>query len=534
MAVPDDVLLAGWAPFGAACLLCVCVSWVYLWRLSLWREREPLALACGTLSLAASLAAAALLPADVSLASAMKDPNGTFLPWATNASDRTALQWEVQLAYYALYGALVLLAFVVLPFAYFYSEEKDDTLETGACRRAVSALKYTILFLLVAGVLLTIGAVIPLRQLPASNSTEWDKIKFLVDELAASRGEDSLSFLLSLFVLVGLVLVIVYTGFGLSALPLRLIMGERSAAKEAADVGHRRQAVRTQLEALARHGSSGGGPRQQTAGLDGAALEEQLRALEERQRRLDQFRGSCLYKMRCLYRPLQILVGVVCAVLGLLLWTSLMLANVDKSMHSMGFRMGYLLRNPQLPNPLDWSLVFLQRWGASLLDSGLVLALVLQLVACSAYGLQRIGIWCLFIPMYRLRMGRSRPQALLLLCLGLVFVALALNVVLYSACPQYATFGSQRYQDINGTHPCSLDLNVPENECVMSRASAFLARFFFKAWVFGAIYFWATWLFLVSTLLSLFIIIMRGRQSSVEVDSDDLDDDSDDVALVRA
>lgn len=529
MAVPDDVLLAGWAPFGAACLLCVCVSWVYLWRLSLRREREPLALACGTLSVAVSLAVAALLPADVSLASATKDPNGTFLPWAANASDRAALQWQVQLAYYVLYGALVLLAFVVLPFAYFFSEEKDDTLETGAWRRAVSALKYTILFLLVAGVLLTIGAVIPLRELPASNSTEWDKIRFLVDELAASRGEDSLSFLLSLFMLVGLFLVIVYTGFGLSALPLRLVMGERSAIEEAADVVHKQQVVRTQLEALARHGSSS--TRQQVAALEGAALEEQLRALEDHQRRLDQFRGSCLYKMRCLYRPLQILIGVVCALLGLLLWSSLLLANVDKAMHSLGFRLGYMLRKPQLPNPLDISLVYLQRWGAPLLDSGLVLLLILLLVACSAYGLQRIGIWCLFIRMYRLRMGRARPQALLLLCMGLVFVALALNVVLYSASPQYATFGSQLYQDANGTHACSVD--APENECMMSRGSASLVRFFFKAWVFGAAYYWATWLFLVSTVVSAVYLMIRGRQSSVEVDSDDLDDDSNDVPLVR-
>ncbi|KAH7985799.1 hypothetical protein HPB51_026754 [Rhipicephalus microplus] len=187
MAIPDDVLLAVWGPFGAACLLCLCVSWVYLWRLSLRREREPFALACGTISVAASLAAAALVPADVSLVSAMKGDDGTFQPWAANESDRKALQSEVQLAYFVLYGLLVLLAFVVLPFAYFFAEEKDDTVDRSACSRAMSALKYTVLFLVVAGVLLTIGAVIPLRQAPPSNSTEWDKIRFLVDELAASR-----------------------------------------------------------------------------------------------------------------------------------------------------------------------------------------------------------------------------------------------------------------------------------------------------------------------------------------------------------
>lgn len=524
MAIPDDVLLAGWAPFGAACLLCLLVSWLYLWALSLRREREPLALACGTIALAASLAAAALLPADVSLVSAMKGGDGTFVPWAANASERQVVQSQVQLAYYVLYGLLVLLAFVVLPFAYFFSEEKDDTLDVGVGTRVVSALKYTVLFLLVAGVLLTIGAVIPLRQLPPSNSTEWDRIQFLVDELVASRGEDSLSFLLSLFMLVGMFLLIIYTGFGLSALPLRLVLGERSAAREVADVGEQRRALRTQLNSLARHGA--GSNRQRTA-----RLEDQLRDLDERQHRLEQLRGSCLYKLRFLTRPFQMVLGILAALLGLLLWTSLLLSNVDKAMHSLGYRMGYVLPHPTLPNPLDIALVWLQRWGASLLDSALVLVLLLLLVACSTYGLQRVGIWCLFLRMYRLRMGRARPQALLLLCLALVFVGLALNVLVYSACPQYATYGSQRFQGVNGTQPC--DVDAPPVDCVMSRGSALLVRFFFKAWVFGAAYYWATWLFLGSTVVSFIILVIRGRQSSVEVDSDEFEDD-DDQLLVRA
>uniref|UniRef100_A0A023GP83 Putative lysosomal cobalamin transporter n=1 Tax=Amblyomma triste TaxID=251400 RepID=A0A023GP83_AMBTT len=132
--------------------------------------------------------------------------------------------------------------------------------------------------------------------------------------------------------------------------------------------------------------------------------------------------------------------------------------------------------------------------------------------------------------MYRLRMGRARPQALLLLCLALVFVALALNVLVYSVCPQYATYGSQRFQSVNGTVPCVMD--APAEECVMSRGSALLVRFFFKAWVFGAAYYWATWVFLGSTVVSFFIVVIRGRQSSVEVDSDEFEDD-DDEPLVR-
>ncbi|KAH7985798.1 hypothetical protein HPB51_026753 [Rhipicephalus microplus] len=341
-----------------------------------------------------------------------------------------------------------------------------------------------------------------------------------------SGGEDSLRFLLSLFVLFGMFLLIVYTGFGMSALPMRLVLGERSAAREVADVGERRRALRTQLDSLARHG--GGSNRQRSA-----RLEEQLHSLDERQHRLEDFRDSCTYRLRFLIRPLQIVLGVVFALLGLLLWTSLLLSNVDKAMHSLGFHMGYLLEHPELPNPLDVTLVWLQRWGASILDSALILALLLLLIACSTYGLQRIGIWCLFLQMYRLRMGRARPQAVVLLCMALVFVALALNVLLHSACPQYSTYGSQRYQGINGTQPC--DAQALPDDCVMSRGSAMLESFFFKAWIFGAAFYWATWLFIGSVVISFLVVVIRGRQSSVEVDADEFeDDDDDDEPLIRA
>ncbi|KAL3183848.1 hypothetical protein MRX96_033460 [Rhipicephalus microplus] len=553
MAIPDDVLLAVWGPFGAACLLCLCVSWVYLWRLSLRREREPFALACGTISVAASLAAAALVPADVSLVSAMKGDDGTFQPWAANESDRKALQSKVQLAYFVLYGLLVLLAFVVLPFAYFFSEEK------GRHRRPVSLLE--------GHVGSEVHSPLPSGGWRAahnwgSDSAEagspeqqhgvgQDSVFLWMNWLLAvsvttiasclcpsdvrvrdvfltnySGGEDSLRFLLSLFVLFGMFLLIVYTGFGMSALPMRLVLGERSAAREVADVGERRRALRTQLDSLARHG--GGSNRQRSA-----RLEEQLHSLDERQRRLEEFRDSCTYRLRFLIRPLQIVLGVVFALLGLLLWTSLLLSNVDKAMHSLGFHMGYLLEHPELPNPLDVTLVWLQRWGASILDSALILALLLLLIACSTYGLQRIGIWCLFLQMYRLRMGRARPQAVVLLCMALVFVALALNVLLHSACPQYSTYGSQRYQGVNGTQPC--DAQALPDDCVMSRGSAMLESFFFKAWIFGAAFYWATWLFIGSVVISFLVVVIRGRQSSVEVDADEFeDDDDDDEPLIRA
>lgn len=66
----------------------------------------------------------------------------------------------------------------------------------------------------------------------------------------------------------------------------------------------------------------------------------------------------------------------------------------------------------------------------------------------------------------------------------------------------------------------------------MSRASAVLLQFFYKAWIFGACYYWATWLFLASTVVSFVVLVARGRRSAVDIDLDDLED-SDDERLIR-
>ncbi|KAK8775478.1 hypothetical protein V5799_031168 [Amblyomma americanum] len=609
MAIPNDVLLAAWAPFGAACLLCLLVSLAYLWALSLVCDREPLAVACSTITLVASLAIAILRPADVSLMSAMKGDDGTFLPWAVNLSERQVVQSQVQLAYYVLYGLLAFLVIVVLPFAYMFLESEDNE-ELFMLQRVVSALKYIGLILVSAGIVLTVGDLIPMRPPPLSNSTEWYKVRFLVDELAASRDEDSLCFLLSLFTLFGMGLLIVYTGYGLSALPLRLMLGKRCAVlkasgslnssslletgsgrqhtpsseqqlqdtvQEAVPRWHHTAVVEGQLHHTEEASSSwkraahlevwlqdsedDAGPRCQCTAASGVRLqnmaqqarpswrhvvprEEWLRGMEAEaflnwshtasvEEQLpdemwelhveDLRREGCLYRLCFLPRPLQVVLGIVSALLGLLLWLSLLLSNLDKAMHSLGHRMGYLLPHPTLPNPLDMALVWLQRLSYSSLDFALMLALLLLLVACTIYGLQHIGICCLFVRMYRLDLGLARPRALLLLCFTLVFVVLALDVLVYSVCPQYATYGSQHFQSINGTQPC--DGYAPPEECIMSRSSALLVRYFFKAWIFGAAYYWATWLFLGSTVVSFIIVMARCRQSSAETDSYELKSD---------
>jgi hypothetical protein len=63
------------------------------------------------------------------------------VPQVSEAKDLT------QDAYYTMYAFLLLFAFLLLPMAYFYFEEKDEEAGTTCCTRFMVAIKYTAGFL---------------------------------------------------------------------------------------------------------------------------------------------------------------------------------------------------------------------------------------------------------------------------------------------------------------------------------------------------------------------------------------------------
>ncbi|KAK7825701.1 hypothetical protein U0070_012946 [Myodes glareolus] len=47
--------------------------------------------------------------------------------------------------------------------------------------------------------------------------------------------------------------------------------------------------------------------------------------------------------------------------------------------------------------------------------------------------------------LYKIRRGRTRPQALLFLCMILLLIVLHTSYMIYSLAPQYVMYGSQNY-----------------------------------------------------------------------------------------
>ena len=51
------------------------------------------------------------------------------------------------------------------------------------------------------------------------------------------------------------------------------------------------------------------------------------------------------------------------------------------------------------------------------------------------------------------------------------------------------------------------------DSCTMTRMSALLLRFFYKAWFFGAYYYWMMWTFLIVSLCSFIYVSLRPKQT---------------------
>lgn len=516
-------------------------AFLYLRRYRNPYEADNLSFWTSVFALIVVLISSALLPVDIFFVSYMKNVDGSFKEWAASSAVRDSLENSILYSYYALYGVVFICIFIVVPFAYFFFEEReDDIFGSGNSARLSTTIKYTMVFVLVAIVLLLIGAFIPLRETPPSNSTDWEKIEFLFGDLTKNRGEDALSMVLSILSLLGMINLIFYTGFGIFSWPMGLIRGTRSARNQSEEIQEQHLVNQTRINALK--------DKERIGGRLSARERKQLAKLEDTERQItrqeqlvEEVRGSLWYRCRKLLRPLEISTGIILMVLAFLIWISLLLTNIDKAMNSLGPKMGYTLKERSLPNPIDITLVFMQKIFP--LDYLLLFIITWFLVLCTISGIRNLGIRILFVKMYKLRVRRTKPQGLLLTCATLMLTVLAINIFVYCVSPQYATFGSQKFireDNINGTLasnttvvPCNTHTNG--TLCTMTRNSALLTRFFYKAWFFGAAYYWCTWLFVAVSAISFCYVILRKTKHVTDdlEDEDEIEESDDDELLSR-
>lgn len=218
-------------------------------------------------------------------------------------------------------------------------------------------------------------------------------------------------------------------------------------------------------------------------------------------------------KFEAVFRPVNLLMGILLLVVGVITWASMLLTAIDKAKNSIcKHRCGYILGHINVFNPVNW--VFVQSSKVFPVDYVIFTLLVLLFFCSSVVGIGVVGIRFLWIRIFQIRKGHTSPQALLLATAMLTVTILALNYsISMIVAPQYATFGPQTFcdrapgptgeqPDCSNTKdlikPCSelADNSAAKQVCTPSVASTILNRVTLSFPFFGIIFFWAQFIFL--------------------------------------
>jgi LMBR1 domain-containing protein 1 len=319
---------------------------------------------------------------------------------------------------------------------------------------------------------------------------------------------------------IGICLYALYTSSGLALFPISSIKtapsisNPRLRASTAVQLETNRERQR-QLE-----GHCNGNPdilsSKDRRELDTLLREE--RTLIQRQHLVEEAQGAgCLvrtwFKIEAVFRPFKLLGGILLLLVASITWVSMLLTAVDKAKNSVCKSLcGYILGHVNFFNPVNSALV--QSAKIFPVDYAIFTVLVLFFFCSSVAGIAAVGIRFLWIRIFQIRQGHTSSQALLLATAMLMLIILALNYsISMVVAPQYATFGSQTFCDRFPEPPLNLpdcsnsqDLIKPCSElagsyaaqrvCTPCVGSTFLNRITLNFPFFGAVFFWAQFLFL--------------------------------------
>lgn len=335
-------------------------------------------------------------------------------------------------------------------------------------------------------------------------------------------GERALTFALGLLTTLGLCLYVLYTSSGLALFPIGLIKTAPSISNPTLRANTAQQLEENQERQRQLEGRCGGNPEllssKDRRELDTLSREE--RTLIRRQRLVEESQGEgrswlirLWFKIEAIFRPFKLLGGLILLLVSFVVWVSMLLTAIDKAKNSVcKHRCGYILGHVNIFNPVNWFLV--KSAKVFPVDYAIFTVLVLLLFCSSVVGIAVVGIRFLWIRIFQIRKGHTSPQALLLATSMLMLMTLGLNYSMAMiVAPQYATFGPQTYCDRESwsplgqpdcsnseelIKPCSELANnsAAQRVCTPSVVSTFLNRITLNFPFFGAVFFWAQFVFL--------------------------------------
>jgi LMBR1 domain-containing protein 1 len=370
-------------------------------------------------------------------------------------------------------------------------------------------------------------------------------------------GERALTFALGLLITIGTLVYIIYTATGLALLPVALIksapsISAPSLAENTASQLEQNRERQHQLEAR-NEGRDGGLDSRDRRELESLVREE--RTLVRRERLAAETRGEgaswlmrAWLKVEAVFRPLKLVGGFLLIIIVLLIWTSMLITGIDKAKNSIcKVKCGYLLGHVNIFQPINW--IFVVSAKVFPIDYVIFLLLILLLFTSSVVGIATVGIRFLWITIFKIRKGKTSPQALLLATVLLTLIVLAINYsVAMMVAPQYATWGPQTYCDRPAKHPgeqpdCANHRNairhcselasnpVAKDVCTPSVVSTFINRVTVNFPFFGVVDFWAQFAFLGVYLIVFITTLFRTPHFDGEQLDADLEEEEEEGLL---
>ena len=176
-----------WFAYAVAVALLFAIASIFVYIYQAPRDRSISVTLICIFTLGALLATVLLLPVDVALVSSTTDSKyGRKKSWAT-PSRVEEIEHTLKIVYYTLYSLDTILCLLVIPFTYFWYEEGEeaeaDTQRQSKLERLWVALKYTVMFVLLAIILFLIGFFVPAaKQTRHSRHMDLDYFKRLLAE----------------------------------------------------------------------------------------------------------------------------------------------------------------------------------------------------------------------------------------------------------------------------------------------------------------------------------------------------------------
>mmetsp|Transcript_105511 Transcript_105511/g.303414 ORF Transcript_105511/g.303414 Transcript_105511/m.303414 type:complete len:534 (-) Transcript_105511:77-1678(-) len=513
-----------WLLLGTAMVGLLLLSYIIYHYLADPRESYFVAMLAVVLSLTVSILCVMVIPVDIYVIS-----QGSIRSEALHV---TISQEQVRNAYLFLFASLLFLAFGLVPHAYFYGEERGggdfDSKADG--RSCCSALKSTLIFvafvfcLVVAGLNFRPGHTESMDGLLGGQEQAVRWVSDLLD--AEHHGLNAISFSIACLTSLGVVGWVFYTAYGMAAMPFAWLRGRQSAQEQRQDLEVSIASIRQQYRSIQERY-----PPQEDGSVDlsrmKAADRKELNRLQREHKNLmqhnyklqeiEQQAGNVIPWLLQVFVPFRWAIGLAMLCMSLLVSASLLLTLVDRLMHSdCGWACGYTLKERRIFNPADE--IFLLLSQVFPMDFVVLALFVIYIFAASVFGIISLGIRFLCFNVYALRVRKSTPQALLVLCNVVSYILLALCMALLTIAPDYTAFGSQAAQGPAGVAGhCSLEKREATKDCNVSVISTFFTRIAISTPAFSVGYFFANWAF-VAVFAAVFARCLLNQQREPYMD----------------